>query len=97
MSWEIIYPDQDEIGKLVYIKSSVTGNEREHILAYRRKNPDFPHETTANQFFNEDQFEAYRKLGELIGEDVFPKEINSFVEFDICLEKLLTESKKTLT
>ena len=25
--------------------------------------PTFPHETTANQFFNESQFESYRHLG----------------------------------
>ena len=28
-----------------------------------------PHQTTADQVFEEDQFEAYRSLGEHIGED----------------------------
>jgi hypothetical protein len=34
-------------------------------------NPDFPHQSTADQFFDEAQFEAYRCLGEHIGEDIF--------------------------
>ena len=29
---------------------------------YRLKNPDFPHQSTADQFFDEAQFEAYRCL-----------------------------------
>ncbi len=31
--------------------------------SYRGFNPSFPHESTANQFFKEGQFEAYRRLG----------------------------------
>ena len=27
------------------------------------KNPEFPHESTSDQFFNETQFECYRALG----------------------------------
>jgi hypothetical protein len=33
------------------------------VAQYRSVHPSFPHETTANQFFSEDQFESYRKLG----------------------------------
>lgn len=66
----IRYPEGKE-GKLIYIKSCLTGDEPADILAYRRKNPSFPDETTADQFFDESQFESYRKLGELIGNDVF--------------------------
>lgn len=69
----------DEIGELLYIKSSVTGDEVEYIREYRVQNPDFPHETTGDQFFDEAQFEAYRALGYHIvnrliqGEDASPK------------------------
>lgn len=66
----IEYPDGSE-GVLIYIKSSVTGDESEDLLAYRRKNPTFPDQTTADQFFDEDQFESYRELGYLIGKKVF--------------------------
>jgi hypothetical protein len=33
------------------------------IGEYRRRCPPFPHESTADQFFDEGQFEAYRALG----------------------------------
>ena len=36
---------------------------------YRHRNPTFPHQSTADQFFGEDQFEAYRALGQHIAED----------------------------
>lgn len=37
------------------------------VLNYFKKNPQFPHQTTADQYFDEVQFEAYRMLGEHIG------------------------------
>ena len=61
-------------GYLLYIKSSLTGNERDYLLDYHRRHSSFPHETTADQFFNEAQFEAYRALGEHIGDDLFREE-----------------------
>ena len=53
----------------MYIKSSLTGDETEYIRAYRRQNQTFPHQTTADQFFDETQFECYRALGEHIALD----------------------------
>ena len=53
-----------ETGRLIYVKSSLTGDEPEAILAYHSTHPTFPQETSANQFFTESQFEAYRALGE---------------------------------
>jgi hypothetical protein len=32
-------------------------------LDYKRRNRAFPHETTGDQFFGEEQLEAYRALG----------------------------------
>ncbi len=52
-----------ETGTLVYVKSSVTGDENEYVRSYRAHFPLFPHESTADQFFSENQFEAYRALG----------------------------------
>ena len=48
---------------LLYIKASVTGDEAADILQYRTAHPAFPHEPTADQFFNEEQWESYRSLG----------------------------------
>src|SRR5579871_349173 len=55
--------DDRNTGVLLYVKSSFTGDENDYILDYKRRNPDFPHETTLDQFFTEEQFEAYRALG----------------------------------
>ncbi|MEZ4939247.1 MAG: patatin-like phospholipase family protein [Saprospiraceae bacterium] len=37
------------------------------VLNYFKNNPAFPHQSTADQYFDEVQFEAYRMLGEHIG------------------------------
>jgi hypothetical protein len=51
---------------LVYIKASLSGDENDYVTAYKAAYPRFPHETTADQLFSEEQFEAYRALGEHI-------------------------------
>jgi hypothetical protein len=38
-------------GVLLYIKASLTGDESDYVLNYKKRNPDFPHETTGDQFF----------------------------------------------
>ncbi|MEY2558639.1 MAG: hypothetical protein QOE34_2064 [Verrucomicrobiota bacterium] len=58
-------------GYLLYLKLSLTGNEGEFIRRYRLDEPVFPHHSTADQFFSETQFEAYRSLGEHIGDKLF--------------------------
>ena len=58
----IQYPNAPN-GWLIYIKSSLTGDEGDLILDYKRRYGAFPHETTGDQFFGEAQFEAYRALG----------------------------------
>jgi len=59
---KIIYP-QDREGILLYVKSSITGDENDYIVDYKRRFPSYPHETTADQLFSEEQFEVYRALG----------------------------------
>lgn len=65
------YPNREGEGLLLYVKSSMTGNESEYLRHYRREHPAFPHESTAQQLFSEVQFEAYRALGEHVGKDLF--------------------------
>jgi hypothetical protein len=50
-------------GTLLYIKSSLTGDEPTDVLRYAARNRAFPHETTNDQWFGESQFESYRALG----------------------------------
>ena len=61
---DIDYLDKEKTeGKLIYLKSTLTSGLPVDIYGYKSKHPDFPNQTTANQFFNEEQFEAYRELG----------------------------------
>ncbi len=50
-------------GTLIYLKASLTGDEPEDLQNYQKRFSDFPHESTADQWFGESQFESYRKLG----------------------------------
>jgi hypothetical protein len=68
----IHYPDRpDQKSYLIYLKNSLTGDEQEPVLNYKSAAPDFPHETTADQFFDDAQFESYRALGTHIAETAF--------------------------
>lgn len=71
---EIKYPNGAQ-GFLLYLKSSLTGNEPEYVLEYRCRFKDFPHQSTGDQLFEEDQFEAYRGLGYHLAEDLFRSEL----------------------
>ncbi len=53
----------DGTGLIVYLKASIVGDEDPDIRNYADTHETFPHETTADQFFDENQFEAYRHLG----------------------------------
>jgi hypothetical protein len=55
--------DGSESGWLLYIKSSLSGDENDYVRDYARRYSDFPHESTGDQFFSEEQFEVYRALG----------------------------------
>lgn len=54
---------QGRTGHILYIKSSLTGDENDYVRDYARRNDRFPHESTGDQFFSEEQFEVYRALG----------------------------------
>jgi hypothetical protein len=56
-------PDGEKPGVVVYIKSSLTGDEPADVLNYKKEHRAFPHDTTLNQWFTESQFESYRRLG----------------------------------
>jgi hypothetical protein len=55
--------DGREDGVLIYIKPMMTGDEPPDVAAYRASHCDFPHQSTANQFYDEAQTESYRMLG----------------------------------
>ncbi len=75
---KIIY-GKDEFGNeipdgyLIYLKASMNGHEDTAIMQYKSIHPDFPHETTSDQFYAEDQFESYRCLGKDVAGQLFGK------------------------
>jgi hypothetical protein len=53
-----------QVGWLIYLKSSFLGrDEPVAVTSYAAQHADFPQQSTTDQFFDDDQFEAYRSLG----------------------------------
>jgi len=56
--------DNGSTGTLIVLKPTLNDRVPAEVLAYAAKNRSFPQQSTADQWFNEDQFESYRRLGE---------------------------------
>jgi predicted acylesterase/phospholipase RssA len=89
-----IYYDPNNIhdaGTLIFVKASMPTRDGvpgrnpverklpDDVWHYWKLNPTFPHQSTADQWFDELQFESYRALGEHIGRDA-AREIGKAVE-----------------
>jgi hypothetical protein len=73
---EISYPTGDK-SKVIYLTTAIVSDGLpEDIHGYKRVNNAFPDESTADQFFDEAQFEAYRELGYRIGKELLGKWTN---------------------
>jgi len=64
---------QATVSDHAYVTSPLRSDDRRFdelgdMAHYKATHPNFPHETTADQFFDEVQFESYRALGHLIAE-----------------------------
>ncbi|MCU0432204.1 MAG: hypothetical protein MUC87_01970 [Bacteroidia bacterium] len=57
-------------GVLYYIKLTMVNDLPADVYSYKGVHPEFPHQSTADQFFDEKQFEAYRELGYKITHDL---------------------------
>lgn len=57
-------PNGFDKGALLYFKPALTGDEPPDIQQYQARNQAFPHESTLDQFYDEPQWESYRRLGE---------------------------------
>ncbi len=63
-------------GKLILVKPALTVEafrDAPDVRNYALANKEFPQQTTADQWFDEAQFESYRKLGYLIGKRLIDK------------------------
>jgi hypothetical protein len=84
------FPEPQKTGTFIYVKSSVLAPKGKPYLSkddklkfgtykYKIYHPDFPHESTGDQFFDEIQWEAYYQLGQYIGADVLGvKDLESY-------------------
>lgn len=50
-------------GTILYLKATLSGDEPVDVRNFATLDPLFPHDSTANQFFDEARFESYRALG----------------------------------
>jgi hypothetical protein len=79
-------------GIIIYIKPACYGEEPRDIYEYFKRSETFPHESTADQFFSESQFESYRMLGAHTMEKLCTGCAGDFREF---VEKTFTEHLRT--
>ncbi len=76
------FDEPRKVGTFIYVKSSVLAPTGKPVLSeaedrlkfgtykYKIYHPDFPHEPTSDQFFDEIQWEAYYQLGQYLGADM---------------------------
>jgi hypothetical protein len=64
------------VSREAYVTSPLREDDRHfdelsYVAHYKARHPDFPQETTGDQFFDETQFEVYRALGYLVADRAF--------------------------
>lgn len=98
---KIEYPPVDEepkgrVGTLIYIKSTMISGLTFSTQGYRASNPSFPHQSTTDQFFDPDQFEAYRDFGK-VSSSVMIRELGllaNFMNADAIMKAYVAAAKK---
>ena len=65
------YERTDVASVILFIKPALSGDESEDVMEYKDAHPDFPNQSTVDQFFDEAQWESYRKLGEHSADQLF--------------------------
>jgi hypothetical protein len=69
---EITYSDETK-GILILLKTTMIKGLRLETAGYQGANPMFPDQSTGDQFFDEEQFEAYRELGWRVADQMLQK------------------------
>jgi hypothetical protein len=98
------YPGADDVegdkpsekGIILYIKPSYYPDVIKNVGVrnYAVANPDFPHQSTSDQWFDEPQFESYRALGFEVMDTVLSGAVNELIgkepiTLEAVLDKLL--------
>ncbi|MFK8031788.1 MAG: hypothetical protein AB8G18_16245 [Gammaproteobacteria bacterium] len=68
------------LGELLYVKTMTFEGMPANVYSYAQRNPLFPNESTANQFYGEAQFDAYETLGRNIVEQLLGTQEQADVE-----------------
>jgi hypothetical protein len=71
----ITYEGTTDVSWLIVIKPSLVGDEPTDIAHYKSQNDDFPQESTGDQYFDDAQWESYRRLGQLVAGRLFPESV----------------------
>ncbi|HUP60410.1 MAG TPA: patatin-like phospholipase family protein [Thermoanaerobaculia bacterium] len=64
-------PKEERTGTIIVVKPNRTMGASVDVRQYGFKNDAFPQQTTADQWFDEQQFESYRRLGAISGSAMF--------------------------
>lgn len=64
----IRYPDGPD-GVLIYVRNAMTAKAPWDARAHQIEDPRFPHNSTVDQLYTDQKFEAYRVLGQRAGEE----------------------------
>jgi hypothetical protein len=70
LGWD---PADDRKGQLLWIKPAIVKTDPADVRQYRFENDVFPQQTTLDQWFDEAQFESYRRLGVETARSAFEK------------------------
>ena len=81
----IIHKDGSK-STLILLKSTMIKELGLLLKGYKGANPDFPDQSTADQFFDEEQFEAYRELGyEIANRMIMDKSVGFRALLNACI------------
>ena len=77
------YPEREDLPArhLIVLKPRLIAGAPPDVTEYHQRHAAFPQESTIDQFFDEAQWESYRKLGLEIGTLVFDKNGASLWKF----------------
>lgn len=84
----ITYADNSK-GILIYLKTTLTIDVSFKVKGYAAQNPEFPDQSTADQFFDEVQFEAYRELGYRLADTMLSARVPRDIGDEDTLEGLI--------
>jgi hypothetical protein len=64
-----VFSESERTGYIIVVKPALTRDETIDVRQYGFENDSFPQQSLSDQWFDEAQFESYRKLGELSVEE----------------------------